>query len=83
MTFANSLDPDQAQQNVGSGSNLFDTQKEFSKKLILKKSADEKEHEKYPTHSFSLSIGKLINKVTKCHPDSLGININGGDLYIT
>ena len=39
ITFANSLDPDQAQQKKGarSGSKLFDTLMVFLKKLILKK----------------------------------------------
>ena len=54
-TFANSLDPDQARQNVGPDLDpkLFDTLmvflKEFFKKVDFeKKSADDKNHAKLP-----------------------------------
>ena len=52
ISFANSLQPDQARQNIGPdkyGSKLFDTLmvilKEFFQRVILKILADDKKHE--------------------------------------
>ena len=56
ITFVNSLDPDQARQNVGPDQDpncltLMVILKEFFKKKVMKKksSGDEKKHEKLPS----------------------------------
>ena len=53
----NSLDPDKAQRRALSGSKLFDALlvflREFLKKLILKRSADDKNVQNYP-------VGKVL-----------------------
>ena len=61
ITFANSFDPDQARQNVGTGSKLFDT------RMVLKKSSIQRV--KYGT---IISEGKIkeifkIQKLIKIH----------------
>ena len=50
MTFANSLDPDQARQNIGHvlGPQLFDTPKVFLKELSKKLIQTTKKHENFP-----------------------------------
>ena len=67
MTFANSLDPDQAQQNVGLDLDpicltlRWYSWKNFSKKLILKKAADDIKMFKYPSMQRVHSVECLIN----------------------